>query len=65
MNRRWDVLDSDEASETSSICSERSYASSLGGLRINEIKVRMKCVFTSNLTQNKMFFFRSGPEGLE
>jgi CLIP-associating protein 1/2 len=32
--KRWD--DSDEASETSSICSERSFSSSIGGTRITE-----------------------------
>lgn len=34
MNRRWD--DSDDASETSSICSERSFSSSIGGNRVTE-----------------------------
>ena len=32
--KRWD--DSDEASETSSICSERSFSSSIGGIRVTE-----------------------------
>ena len=36
-NRRWD--DSDEASETSSICSERSFSSSIGGTRVTEVRV--------------------------
>lgn len=33
-SRRWD--DSDDASETSSICSERSFSSSIGGARVTE-----------------------------
>ncbi len=37
MNRRWD--DSDDASETSSICSERSFSSSIGGTRVTEVRV--------------------------
>ena len=35
--RRWD--DSDNASETSSICSERSFSSSIGDTRVTEVRV--------------------------
>jgi hypothetical protein len=46
-DRRWNGLDSDEASETSSICSERSYSSSIGGIRITEVRVSLLITNTS------------------
>jgi len=56
--RRWDGLDSDEASETSSICSERSYASSLGGTRIIELRDFSEA--TNCLTSNQWSSRRDG-----
>ena len=41
-HRRYEnAADSDEASETSSMCSERSYSSSIGGVRITEVRVSL------------------------
>jgi hypothetical protein len=45
--RRWE--DSDEASETSSICSERSFSSSIGGTRVTEVRVSVVIKLLTNL----------------
>ncbi len=56
MNKRWE--DSDEASETSSICSERSFSSSIGGNRITEVRVSVIISRLSNqLTYGDGFNF--------
>ncbi|RNA30631.1 hypothetical protein BpHYR1_027811 [Brachionus plicatilis] len=61
-SRRWDDV-SDEASETSSLCSDRSFSSSIGGNRVTEVKYIHKtcvilylCEFHSVNTADEIYF---------
>lgn len=50
--RRWE--DSDDASETSSICSERSFSSSIGGTRVTEdMNEAITCLSSSQWSERR------------